>query len=65
MINNFMYKTKKYAETIPLEEKRKIWALYFYKFYSYDDLLKHFKGKYNYSQLKSIIKERYDNGYSG
>lgn len=54
-----MEKIKPFAQTVSLEEKTKIWNLYFYKMYSYADLEKHFKGKYTYSQLKSIIIERY------
>lgn len=53
-----MDKRVPYAQTIELEEKKKIWSLYFYKLYSYDDLIKYFKGKYTYAQLKSIIFEK-------
>jgi hypothetical protein len=42
------------------EDVAKIRYLYFYRFYSYEKLEKHFKGKYTYSQLKKIIKEILD-----
>lgn len=53
---------KTYAQTIDIKEKKLIWNLYFFKGYTYDDLIAHFKGKYKYSQLKSIIIERLKNG---
>lgn len=51
-----------YAQTVDLDDKKEIWHLYFYMGYNYDDLERHFKGKYRYSQLKSIIIERLNDG---
>lgn len=53
-----------YADSVDMEIKKKIWDLYFYKGYTYEELETHFKGKYKYSQLKSIIMARYDYGNS-
>lgn len=53
-----MEKVLPYAETVDIKDKEEIWRLYFGKMYSYEQLEKHFKGKYKYSQLKSIIVER-------
>ena len=52
-------KYKPFAQRVDIKEKEIIWNLYFNKLYSYAELEKHFKGKYTYSQLKSIIIERY------
>lgn len=35
--------------------KNEIFRLYFDKMYSYKDLVKHFKSKYTYAELKSLI----------
>ena len=51
-----------YADTISKKEKEKIWNLYFDKMFTYDALIANFKGKYTYSQLKSIILERFKDG---
>lgn len=53
-----MEKVRPYAETVDIKEKKEIWRLYFEKMYSYEELERHFKGKYKYCQLKSIIRER-------
>lgn len=53
-----MEKVLPYAQTIDIKEKKIIWDLYFNKGFSYEELERHFKGKYKYSQLKSIIVER-------
>lgn len=42
------------------KDKKKIWYLYFDKLYSYDELEAAFFGKYSYAELKSVIKEKYD-----
>lgn len=51
-----------YSETVDTKEKAKIWSLYFYEMFTYEDLIAYFKGKYSYSQLKSIILERLKDG---
>lgn len=53
-----MEKVVPYAQTVDIKEKKIIWDLYFHKMFSYEELERYFKGKYKYSQLKSIIKER-------
>ena len=60
-----MEKIKPYAKTIDPKVKRKIWYLYFDLFYSYEDIMREFKWKYNFSQLKSIIMSRYDEDGKG
>jgi hypothetical protein len=47
----------RYSETVDPKEKAKIWNLYFYKMFTYEDLRKYFNEKYTYAQLKSIIIE--------
>ena len=51
-----------YVDTVSRKEKEEIWNLYFNKMFSYDTLIAYFKGKYTYSQLKSIILERLKDG---
>ena len=53
-----------YSGTVDPKEKSKIWNLYFYKMFTYEALIVYFKGKYTYSQLKSIILERLRDGYT-
>lgn len=53
---------KTYVQTVDVAEKKIIWELYFYNMFTFDDLNKYFKGKYRYSQLKSIILERLKDG---
>jgi hypothetical protein len=35
--------------------KKEIIYLYFRKMYNYDELIRHFKKKYSYSQIKTVI----------
>mgnify|MGYP003300013094 CR=1 FL=1 len=35
--------------------KKEIFRLYFDEMYSYEDLVEHFKSKYTYAELKSLI----------
>jgi hypothetical protein len=51
-----------YSDSVDKNEKEKIWNLFFFEGFSYDDLIAYFKGKYTYSQLKSIILERLRDG---
>lgn len=39
--------------------KEEVWRLYFEETYSYRELEEHFKGKYKYSQLRSMIDKKY------
>ena len=55
---------KKYTDTVELKDKLVIWNLYFNRMFTYDELIEHFKGKYKYSQLKSIIMEKLRDGNS-
>lgn len=50
---------KPFCETVSYADKKEIYDLYFNRCYSYEELEKHFKGKYTYTQLKTIIMERY------
>lgn len=52
---------QRFVDTLSYKEKKEVWDLYFRHFYSYDDLEAHFKGKYTYAQLKTIIRERIRN----
>lgn len=36
-----------------------IYDLYFDKMYNYEQILKHFKNKYTYKEIKDVIDERY------
>lgn len=51
-----------FADKISTTDKHIIWHLYFDKMYSYAYLERIFKGKYTYSQLKSIILSRIRDG---
>lgn len=39
--------------------KEEIWFLFFEKLYYVDDIIEHFKNKYTYNEIKSVINEKY------
>lgn len=52
-------------KTLSEAEKKEILHLYFFKMYSYNDIIKHFDNKYKYSEIRQVIDNYYKNFVGG